>query len=99
LFNAFMVEDRRKREHLCAECFFERAIASKVRITLVDLRPCPFNMSRQPPSWFDFFAKGASPELVATWQRWLEWQSPDWRQSIGLPRQMAIVQRSTSPIL
>jgi hypothetical protein len=44
-----------KRETLCAKCFFQRANARDVYLTIADLRPCPFNLLGQPQSWFDLF--------------------------------------------
>jgi hypothetical protein len=81
LFAASWSKIAEKHEHLCAECFFDRLTALKVEISLADLRPCPFNVMLSPHDWFDFYAKVAPPELVATWQRWLERQSSDWLNS------------------
>jgi hypothetical protein len=64
LFNASWSKIAEKHEHLCGECFFERANACKVRITQVDLRPCPFNVMLSPHDWFNFFAKG--PFLIGS---------------------------------
>jgi len=72
LFDASWRKLAHRRETLCAECFFERAEARGIRVTLADLRPCLFNCFHAPHDWFDLFAAGAPAELVADWQRWLK---------------------------
>ena len=56
-----------KADDLCGDCFFARATERGVPIALADLRPCPFNLFHRPHSWFDLFADGEQPDVVAAW--------------------------------
>jgi hypothetical protein len=59
------------RECLCFECMGKLALGRLGRmLTLVDLRPCRWNLSGQPYSWFDLFTEMEGPpseSLVAEW--------------------------------
>jgi hypothetical protein len=53
---------------LCAVCMDERANDRLGRkLMLADLRPCPFNLSHRPHSWFDVLveAEDAQPNNLA----------------------------------
>jgi hypothetical protein len=68
----------RQDETLCGECMFERAVEQRIRPTLADLLPCPFNLFHSPLSWFEFFAKDelTPPKNLAEWGEALQWFSP-----------------------
>jgi crossover junction endodeoxyribonuclease RuvC len=55
---------------LCSDCMFKRADDKGIKLTLADLKPCPFNLQRGPFSWFERFAKdeSAPPNNLAEWQ-------------------------------
>jgi hypothetical protein len=57
-------------EILCAPCMFSRAIERNVHLTLASLRPCPFNLSQSPQSWFDVFRSDeiGPPRNIDEWQ-------------------------------
>jgi len=74
LFDATWLKLAQKRELLCPDCLFARAARCGIRITLADLRPCPFNRFGEPLSWFELFAGGERPEVIEAWLKWLHGQ-------------------------
>jgi hypothetical protein len=67
------------RETLCDRCFYARAIARGIEITLADLRPCEFNQT-----WFEVFADDAPSELIAVWLRWARLNEENWNLRWGI---------------
>src|SRR5262245_60733196 len=58
-------------EALCWECMLHRARVRLGRmLTLVDLRPCRWNLARQPYSYFDLFVdiEGKPPANLDDWR-------------------------------
>jgi hypothetical protein len=58
------------RECLCFECMGMRAVQRLRRmLTLADLRPCRWNLYRQPYSYFDLFVEmeGVPPSNLDEW--------------------------------
>ena len=60
-----------KRETLCTDCMFERAIERKVDLGLSSLKPCPVNLFHWPRSYFNLFAQVETPPTR---------MSPEWRE-------------------
>lgn len=62
-------------EMLCGKCTLDRSVAKLGRVTtFADLLPCPFNLFRQPVSWFDVFTQLEGPP----------WNLAEWRAA-GAP--------------
>jgi hypothetical protein len=58
-------------EALCWNCILQRAVERLGRRpTWTDLRPCRWNLSGQPNSWFDLFVEvsGALPDNLDEWR-------------------------------
>jgi hypothetical protein len=56
------------REFLCGDCFFKRAIARCIPVTLSDLQRDWFNLVHEPDSWFNLFTNGEASAAVAAWR-------------------------------
>jgi hypothetical protein len=79
-----------KDDLLCWECLQECAAEQRIKLTLRDLRPCPFNLGGWPKSWFNVFASNIDPDrgqctASAQWERMLagmpDETSLEWRKA------------------